>query len=129
MPEITHMDKRAIGHIDELTLESLDPGARDLGLLLTRGRGKFDPHAGTYTQTLVWTCKTEDGVPTSFVERAPLYGLTGAHYGVEFECRGERYALVDFATRNPKRPVIARNTDTRKNYKFPLSVLAHLGGR
>lgn len=132
MPEITHMDKRAIGQIDELTLESLDHAAREFGLLLTRGRGRFDPRAGTYTQTLVWTCQTEDGVPTSFVERAPLYGLTGAHYGAEFTCRGQTYRLVDFATRNPKLPVIAMHTEERANYKFPVSVLshlAHLGGR
>lgn len=53
-----------------------------------------------------------------FASLAPLFRLTGAHYGREFTAQGKRYRLVGFQPRKRKYPIRAHDIAAGKDILF-----------
>ena len=117
MEKITEMNKPAARKIGEVTEAVLKRAAEGLGLEVTVGGGKYDPHAGTFAP------KVEFSLPGAqqreFAMCAPLFGISPEAYHVEFDYANDRYRLEEIHPRKHRYPFIATRLSDASKRKLP----------
>ena len=109
MPVIQKMDKVAAKALTEAVRKALEAVAREYGVTVQIGGGKYDPEAGTLTPKLTLTVAPADGTPAGreaadFRRYAEMGLIEGGfrpeHLGQVFESRQGAFKVVGY---NPRR--------------------------
>jgi len=119
--KIKEMSRDSVDFIHKRLVTQLNLLADELGLSLDIGRVTYSPTSGTFKSSLVLTCETADGMPTSFESDAVRVGLDKSDWGRIFNMNGKQYEIVDVKPRNRKYPIIGKDLRSGKNYKFTVS--------
>lgn len=128
MPKITKFDRPTADLIANLAAAHLATFAKDHGLTVRRGKGKYD----TTTFELVMKFEIDDQVALAEREQREFeiycshYRLRPDDYLKIFTCRGEKYYLVGFMPSRPKFAIRGRHVQTGKEMLFSTPVVRHL---
>lgn len=130
MTTIKHFDRAACKRFQAAALAALEQVAKDHGVTIQDGAGRFD--AGSFTMKFVASTIGEDGkandpARTAFGLLATRYGLEASDLDREFSSRGERYRITGLNTKARKMPIQAVRVRDGARFKFaPDIVKMHL---
>jgi hypothetical protein len=131
---LTKMDKLAAKALGDATQKALEAVAREFGVTVKAGGGKYDPAAGTFAPRVEFTLASQDGAPVgkdaaAFRQYAEVGliegGFTPEHLGATFTHRGEVHKVVGYRPRKRQSLIVERGG---KLYCFePVPVARLLG--
>lgn len=103
--------------------------AERLGVNLTVNGGAFKPGEGTLSLRFTFGCKSDGGIPKSFLAHCGRYSLTPSDFGAEFVSRGHTYTISGVNPRRRKYPITAIRASDGKGYKFAAETVRSALGR
>ena len=115
---IKTMDKESVTILNTEVAKAMAEIAEKHGLKIKKGSGTFDPSAGMFTPKFSFICETEDGIPSDFVQYAPMFGLKAEDFGKVFESNGSKFSICGIKPRATKYPILAKKVGTNNIYKF-----------
>jgi hypothetical protein len=127
---IRQLDKTTVQHIRKRLKATLEPLAKELGVVIDLGHCTFQTSNCRFKLKVAVLDSTGKAITEevdSFRSNAMLFGFEPADLGREFIFRGQPYTICGFKPKSRKYPVIARSGNG-KDYKFACrSVLEALG--
>lgn len=107
---------------DELE-KVLEPFGKKFGLSCSTGSGRFSENSFTLKvemATIDKDGKVQNKEAEAFRLNAFMYGLKPEHLNQTFTSwNGEEFEIIGLATRSTKYPILAKNLDNGKTFKFP----------
>ena len=101
----------------------LEPFGKKFGIDVKTGSGSFSETSFTLKvemATISADGKVQNKEAEAFKTNAFVYGLKPEHLNTTFKTwTGEKFEIVGLATRSRKYPILAKNLDNGKVFKFP----------
>ena len=88
------------------------------GFSASFGKMTYDPTCGTVTCKVTFVADGADPLKADFERFAGGYGLKPEDHGREFRNGGRRFKIAGLNTRARKRPIVATEAGTGKEYVF-----------
>jgi|SRR5262252_1161226 len=119
MSKIERFDKKNLGLLRADLDAALKTVAAKWGVNLSLGTGRFDPEVVNWKLTgnvVTGNARTKEAL--EFERYADLFGLEASDLGAEFTQGRKRFKIVGAKTSSRKYPILAKDVNTGKTYKF-----------
>jgi len=132
------MDKALAQKIAKATEAALAEVAKEFGLDVKVGGGKYDPGAGTFAPKVEFFANDSaerdfkriiGTVPVDYATGIGSFVFTEDDWNVTFKSHGKTFSLCGVNPRSPKYALSAKCLDDGKTYKFTASSVARALGR
>lgn len=125
-PQVEQHRRHLASAFHDAVKSALAAVAADHGVIMEHHRTQFNETG--YTVSAEFTDCDAGGVPASFRQHAPKYGLESDDFGASFLDKGEAYKVVSLRPRNRKYPVICEREDG-VGFKFDAATVRERLGR
>ena len=121
--KIKKIDKETCKTLREELEKVLEPFGKKFGINASTGSGRFSEN--NFTLKVEMAVVDSNGnvknkEAESFKLNAFMYGLKPEHLNQTFKSwTGESFEIIGLATRSSKYPILAKNLETGKTFKFP----------
>jgi hypothetical protein len=121
--KITEIDKDTCRKIRDELNKVLEPFGKKFGLVVHAGNATYSENNAVFKVEV--NTVDQDGNAISreaeaFTKNAFVYGLKPEHLNQTFKSfHGESFEIIGLATRSNKYPILAKNLENGKTYKFP----------
>lgn len=125
---INKFDKPTVKQISQEVIEKLSDVAANHGITIQLAGGSYDVTTATIKLKLT-VLKTQDGTSAmegEFRQYAHLFGLRPEHYGMTFRYgpQQQRFQIVGLKVGASKRPIVAKDLNSGKNFVFEVETVA-----
>lgn len=122
MKQIKRIDKTACHTLRAELDKLLEPFGKQFGISIRTGSGSYTDKTFTLKVEMA-TVDVDGNVQTkeaeSFKLNAFMYGLKPEHLNQTFKSwQGETFEIIGLTPRSHKHPILAKNVDDGKTYKF-----------
>ena len=136
-------DNKTLDAVQSEINEAVAVIAKKHGFQAKPSRASYARDGSSCKFTVEAACANEDGVvltpeakafyqlvkdQITYASICPVMGLKREHLGAEFEHREREFKVIGYFGRRPKMPILCQDVLTKRNYKFPLSILQKLDG-
>ncbi len=122
--KIIGLDKTIAGEIADRLHTAMEVAAKEMGIVIRRGSGRFDPATGVFNMKTVVQVDVADGkLPEEIEFERNQWRHRGWEIGTQFRCNGTTYSLIGFKPRARKNQYIA-TSPKGKRYVFPYEAVS-----